>query len=242
MDNILINKTLAIEARESKLENDPRVQAEIRNQTDKILAKYRGQQIQSSAPKIDYAARARENYLANPERFTTPALHDVWHVLVGVKGRTQEQAKARAGEIRARLMAGESPEQLASALYDDESARKNEGNLGYAELKNYDVRFGAAVKKLKVGEVSPVFESEFGFHVAKLRDYRAPKKFPFEAVKEELLNEAETQYLLSVWENHLRKVRNDPKLHVDVEALEALRPKLPPIPPLVPAATAAPKT
>ena len=240
VDNILLNKTLAIEARENKLDGDAKVQAEIRNQTDKVLAKYRGQQVQINAPKIDYLPGAREIYLANPERFTTPPLHDVWHALVSLKGRTREQAKARAEEIRGRLLAGESAELLATSLSDDESAKTNKGNLGRADTKNYDVRFAAAVKKLKVGEVSPVFESDYGYHVAKLLEYVAPVRHPFEAVKEELLHEVESQYLRSVWDNHLRRIRNDPKLFVDAEALDILRPKLPPIPPLVPAA-AAPK-
>ena len=235
VDNILLNKTLAIEARENKLDRNAKVQAEIRNQTDKVLAKYRGQQVQINAPKIDYLPRAREIYLTNPERFTTPPLHDVWHALVSIKGRTKEQATARVEEIRGRLLAGESAELLATSLSDDESAKMNKGNLGRADTKNYDVRFAAAVKKLKVGEVSPVFESNYGYHVAKLREYVAPVRHPFEAVKEELLHEAETQHLLSVWENHLRQISNDPKLFVDAEALDILRPKLPPIPPLVPA-------
>ena len=236
VDNMLLNKTLAIEARENKLDLDAKVQAEIRNQTDKVLAKYRGQQVQKNAPRIDYAPRAREIYLTNPERFTSPPLHEVWHVLVSLKGRTQEQAKARAEEFRARIMAGESAEQLASTLSDDPSAKNNKGNLGFADIKKYDARVADAIRKLKVGEVSPVFESDYGYHVVKLLAYRAPEKSPFEAVKEELITEAETQYLLTVWDDHLRAIRNDPKLFVDIEALDALRPKLPPIPPLVPAA------
>jgi len=241
IDNILINKTLAIEARENKLENDPKVQAEIRNQTEKVLAKYRGQQVQNSAPKIDYLPRARENYLAHPERFTSPPLYDVWHLLVNVTGRTREQAKARADELRARLIAGESAEKLASENSDDGFAKTDKGNLGPAELKNYDERFADAVRKLKPGEISPVFESKFGFHIAKLRDYKAPVKFPFDSVKAELISEAETQYLNSVWDTHLRKIRNDPKLFVDTEAIDAIRPKLPPIPAIVPQPGAVPK-
>ena len=238
IDNILLNKTLALEAREAKLDNDPKVIAEIRNQTEKVLAKYRGQHVQSNVPVIDYNARARETYLANPERFTSPALYDVWHLLVGMKGRTAAEAKTRADEMRAKILAGESIEKLASMYSDDGSAAQNQGNLGLAELKNYDVRFAAAVRKLKEGEVSPVFESEYGFHVAKLREFRAPKKFPFELVKADLLYESETQHRLSVWENHLRKLRNDPKLIVDTDALEALRPKIPALPPLSPLAPA----
>ena len=237
IDNMLLNKTLAIEARENKLDSDEKVQAEIRNQTEKVLAKYRGQQVQRNAPAIDYLPRAREIYLANPERFTSAPMYDVWHVLVNFTGRSKEQALARANDIRSRVLAGESPEQLALTMSDDASARDNKGIVGLADLKNFDVRFAAVIKKLKVGELSPVFESEFGYHITRLREYKAPAKSPFDAVKPDLIFEAETQYLLSVWENHLRKIRNDPKLFVDTEALEALRPKLPPVPPPGPTKT-----
>ncbi|MEP7154192.1 MAG: peptidylprolyl isomerase [Betaproteobacteria bacterium] len=242
VDNILINKTLAIEARENKLENNVQAQAEISNHTDKVLAKYRGLQIQNSAPKIDYLPRAREIYLANPERFTSAPLYDVWHVLVNFTGRTKEQAKVRADELRARLVAGESPEKIAAENSDDGFAKTDKGNLGPSDLKTYDVRFAAAVRKLKPGEFSPVFESEFGFHVAKLRAYKAAVKLPFETVKAALINEAEDQYLNSVWEAHLRKIRNDPKLFVDVEALEQLRPKVAPVPSALPLPGASPKS
>lgn len=230
VENVLINKTLAIEAREHKLDQLPKAQAEIRVQTDKILAKYRGQQVQNESPKIDYMALARESYLANPEKTTVPEKHEVWHILVSNKGRTLEQAMARAGDIRKRLLAGESRESLAQTLSDDPSAPDNRGDLGPRELTKFAPRFADAVRKLKVGEVSPPFETDFGFHVAKLLGHIPAKRYSFDDAKRDLADEAETQHLRSVWGEYLRRIQNDPKLFVDTQALEAIRPKLPEIP------------
>ncbi len=235
VENTLINKTLAMEARENKLDQLPSAQAEIRVQTDKILAKYRGQQVQNEAPKIDYVALAREDYLANPAKTTVPERHDVWHALVGTKGRTMEQAKARAEEIRKRLIAGESRESVAQSLSDDISASDNKGNLGVQELDKLDPRFANAVRKLKVGEVSQPFESTYGFHVAKLLRHIPAKRHAFDDVKRDLAHEAETQHLRAVWSEYLRRIQNDPKLVVDTQALDAIRPKLPDIPKQLPA-------
>lgn len=234
VDNVLINKTLAQEARENKLDVSPKVQAEIANQTDKVLAKYRGQQVQANLPKVDLLALARERYLTSPEKITTQELHDVWHVLVSQKGRTLEQAQARAEEVRKKLLAGESGDKLVEEYSDDPSKKTNKGRLGPNSLKAYDPRFANTVRGLKVGEVS-IAESTYGIHVVKLLDYSPGVRHPFETVKASLLYDAETEYVVSAWNNYVRNLSNDPKLYVDVEALDALRPKLPEIPPAPPA-------
>lgn len=232
LDNILVNKTLALEARENKLDLLPIVQGEIRNQTDKVLAKHRGQQIQNNAPKTDLLSRAREAYLLAPERYSLPARHDVWHVLISTKGRTPDAARQRAEEVRTKIIAGQSREALATEYSDDPSAKDgaapgNAGNLGPNPLSIYDPAFADAILKLKIGDVSPIIQTQFGYHVAVLLSVQPARKIPFETVKSDLLLEAENQYLATIWENHVTKVRNDPKLYVDNDAIDALRPQLP---------------
>lgn len=229
LDNLLTNKTLALEARENKLDESPLVKAEIANQIDKVLAKYRGQQVQANLPKIDLVPRARERYLTSPEKVTTPALYDAWHALITLKGRTMEQAQARAEEVRKKLLAGESRDKLAAEYSDDPSVKMNQGHLGLYNVDGYDPRFAAAIKSLKVGDVT-IVESNHGIHVVKLLEYRPGTRYSFESAKDALMNEAETEYILAAWNNYLRKITNDPKVFVDVEALDSLRPKLPPIP------------
>lgn len=244
LDNLLTNKTLAQEARENKLDQNPKVQAEIANQTDKVLAKYRGQQVQADLPKIDLLPRARERYLTSPEKVTRPAMHDSWHVLISLKGRTAEQAQARAEEVRKKLLAGEPRDRLAADYSDDPSMKVNQGHLGLYNVEGFDPRFAAALKGMKVGDVT-IVESSHGIHVVKLLDYLPSNRYSFESAKHVMLQEAETEYVLSAWNNYLRNISGDPKVFVDVDALEAIRPKLPPIPAavvdeLAPAAKATP--
>lgn len=246
VENLLVNKTLAVEALENKLDADPLVQAEIANQTTKVLAKYRGQQVQANLPKIDLVPRARERYLTAPELVTTQELHEIWHVLISNKGRTPEQAQARAEEVRKKLLAGESTDKLAQEYSDDPSNNLNQGKLGARKLTDYDPRFAKTVKDMKVGDVA-ITETSYGVHVVKLLDHTPGTRYTFEAAKPFLLQEAETEYIVSSWNNYLRNISNDPKLFVDIDALEALRPKLPEIPPVpapseaaVPAAGKAP--
>lgn len=226
VDNILINKTLALEARENKLDALPEAKAEIANQTEKVLAKYRGRQYQNALPKIDHVPRAREIYLTTPERFTTQELHDVWHVLIDLKTRTSEQANARAQEVRQKLLAGESPEKLALEYSDDTSKKTNKGNIGPYNLKDLDPRFAKTVAGMKVQDVA-ITESVYGVHVVKLLNHIPSVRQPFEAAKAALVQDAETEYLRATWNNYLRTIRSDPKLFVDVEALDSLRPKVP---------------
>lgn len=232
IDNILLNKTLALEARENKLQEQPKVKAEINNQIDKVLAKHRGQQVQNEAPKLNHLARAREDYLANPEKYTQPAQYELWHVMISIIGRSREQAKARAEEVRQKLIAGEPREALARNYSDDQDAKLNGGNLGASMLSKFNAEFAQGIQNLRAGEVSKIIETSYGVHVAKVLEYIPPKKVPFDVIKNEIVADAENKYLLSIWERHLQKIQNDPKLFVDVEALDAIRPKItpPPVP------------
>lgn len=235
VENILINKTLALEARQNGLEKEPRIKAEIDNQADKVLAKYRGQQIQKETKIPDLNAKAREMYLTSGNRFIKPAQYDTWHVLVDLKGRTKEQAKVRAEEVRAKLLAGGSRDELARTYSDDISVYQNKGRLGFLGAHSFDPRYAEAIKKMKVGEVGPIVESQFGFHVVELMGVIPEEKITFEMAKEELIYEAQGKYLDSIWSAHIDNIRSDKSLKVNVEALDQVRPKVPEIPKVPPA-------
>ena len=119
---------------------------------------------------------------------------------------------------------------MAQTLSDDPSAAQNKGDLGAREVSKFIPRFAEEVKKLKIGEVSPPFETSYGVHVAQLLGHTPATRHSFDDVKPALVEEAEVQYLRSVWAEYIERIQNDPKLFVDTKALDALRPKLPEIP------------
>ena len=84
-----------------------------------------------------------------------------------VKGRTKEQAMARAAEVLGKVKAGEQTfEELAKEFSDGPSGPQG-GSLGMFKFVGMAKPFSEAAFALEVGAVSDVVETQFGFHVIK---------------------------------------------------------------------------
>jgi NIMA-interacting peptidyl-prolyl cis-trans isomerase 1 len=82
--------------------------------------------------------------------------------------RTREEARLRAQEVRAKAVTGSFDFTDLARLYsDDPSGQEREGTVGRIERKDVVKPFADAAFALKVNEVSPVVETQFGFHIIK---------------------------------------------------------------------------
>ena len=115
------------------------------------------------------------------------------HILVEVnKKRDDADAKARIEEVQKKLEAGEDFASLAKEYSDDIASAKSGGDLGYAGRGIYDPAFEKALFDLKkVGDVSGIVKTQFGYHIIKLTGIEKPKVESFEdkkaALKAELI-------------------------------------------------------
>jgi hypothetical protein len=98
------------------------------------------------------------------------------HVLVAYRGarrapkgitRSKSDAKARAQEALSKIRAGSPFEDIVKQYSDDTGSVDRMGSLGKFHRGDMDPAFGTAAFALRVGEVSDVVETPFGFHVIK---------------------------------------------------------------------------
>jgi len=83
-------------------------------------------------------------------------------------------ARTKADSLRAAIEAGASFEEVAKAHTADESSRENGGDLGWWRRGGGLVpEFERWIFALPAGAMSPVFETQFGYHVARV-DRTAP--------------------------------------------------------------------
>lgn len=84
----------------------------------------------------------------------------------------RQQLKQRAEQIRARAAAGEDFEALAKATTEEPGGKERGGDLGWFGRGRMVAQFEEAAFKLQPGQISPVVETPFGYHVIKVEDRR----------------------------------------------------------------------
>jgi parvulin-like peptidyl-prolyl isomerase len=137
--------------------------------------------------KTYYEAHRKDDFLQLPERITAS------HILINARPQTisqqlqQEQnlkgdalAAAVRGELKNRRTLAEdvrrnaieahaSFDSLAQQFSDDQATRERGGDLGTFARGAHTPAFDDAAFRLRTGEVSQVIETEYGYHIIKLR-------------------------------------------------------------------------
>ena len=78
--------------------------------------------------------------------------------------RTEDDTELELNNIRQRVIDGESFESLAKEFSEDTGSALQGGDLGWLGLGVLAEEFEATMLEMEIGEISPVFQTEFGFH------------------------------------------------------------------------------
>lgn len=90
-----------------------------------------------------------------------------------VNDKEKNAARERIEELRKRITeGGESFAELAKKYSDDSGSGSNGGDLGWQKRGTFVAEFEAMVYKLETDQISPVLETEFGFHIIQLLERR----------------------------------------------------------------------
>jgi peptidyl-prolyl cis-trans isomerase SurA len=85
-----------------------------------------------------------------------------------VNSSAKQATQAKLNDLRARILAGESFEELAKQHSEDPGSGAQGGYLGFFKRKELVPEYEAAALRLEPGQLSPVVESQFGFHLIQL--------------------------------------------------------------------------
>ena len=132
-------------------------------------------------------------YAAHPERFCSPPLWEVSHILYPADPQDAEgraAASRRAGETVEALR--RDPARWAGEVaFSGCPSAKNAGRLGQIGPGETEPAFEAALRRMAAGEIAGPVETRHGVHVLRLDAVAPGAVLPFEAVRDRLRTAAE---------------------------------------------------
>jgi len=127
----------------------------------------------------------RAHYDEHTDEFIAPPTVRASHIVRHPRGPDEaEETYARLQQVREEILDGADFAELAAE--HSECSDEPTGDLGLFPKGQMAETFDAVVFSMRPGEVSPVFLTEFGYHIAKVLERHDAEPREFEEVKEEI--------------------------------------------------------
>lgn len=108
----------------------------------------------------------------------------VSHILLKCNENNEEQIKLKIDSLYAEIVKNpDSFRSIAGKYSEDEGSGSQGGDLGWNLTPNFVPEFDNQIIRLKTGEISKPFKTDFGWHIAILKDRRKTKLESFEREK-----------------------------------------------------------
>jgi peptidyl-prolyl cis-trans isomerase C/peptidyl-prolyl cis-trans isomerase D len=201
-----------IEAEKRKIKDDPIVQERIRQEIYKgLLEKELGDKINAIKVTED---DMKAYYKHNPELRTS-------HILIEIKpGATPEErgaAKKRATEILSEVKKSAKPfEELVNLYTDDVTTKPVGGDIGWQTRITVAPTYYDAAARLRLGEISGLIETEFGFHIIKLTGRNSYQKANKRKLRAAVFDEKKKD----IFDKYFAHLKTEHKIQVYKSALK----------------------
>jgi parvulin-like peptidyl-prolyl isomerase len=187
-EDYLRMKMLAAEGTKAGLDKSADVIAQLNLMRENLVANAQLQKIEEGIKISD--ADLKKKYDEGKTQYEQVKAR---HILVAFKGSpaaqqgkpelTEEQAKAKAEDLRKQIVGGAAFEELAKKESDDVGSGAQGGDLGEFSRGQMVPEFEKAAFDAKVGDVTPIVRTQFGYHIIKVDAHGST---PFEEVKANL--------------------------------------------------------
>lgn len=161
-------------------------------------------------------AEVKAFYDENKEDFNKPEQVKASHILVKVDASaTPEQKAAAKTKIEGLLKqakAGGDFAALAKENSDDPGSKMRGGDLGFFDRNTMVKEFADAAFALKVGDISGVVETQYGYHIIKVTDRQKGGLTPFEKAKPDIVKSFQNKKKSELFKQLIEKIRAEAKI------------------------------
>jgi peptidyl-prolyl cis-trans isomerase C len=201
------------------------MQRRLRLAQEQILAQAYMERFEKAIKTPDFEAHAREVYKADEPRFVVPEQVQLKHILVNFQGRTEEGARLRAEEARAKLVAGENFNRVAREYSNDPNFRSNDG-VYQGSYQLFEPAIAEAAHTLELDQPSPLIRTASGYHVIVVESRAPAKVTPFEKAKRGLIEADQAKYRKEFVDKKLGSITQLKDVVVYTDAIAALTTQL----------------
>jgi parvulin-like peptidyl-prolyl isomerase len=210
------NKIETEEQFQAALKQENMTMADLRKNFEKQMIRSRVEQNEVFGKVGVSEEEARKYYDSHLQEFTTPPSVTLREILVAVpvdanksfNAVKDDEAKAKAQQIRARAVAGESFEKLAADLSDSPS-RSNAGLIGPISVKDLSPDFQKLIESMKPGDITEPIRTQRGYQVLKLESSTGAQTLPFEQAREQIGDRVFTDKRQVEFQKYLEKLRSE---------------------------------
>lgn len=195
------------EAKRRNLNNHPAVKKALELELYKGLLEV---SLADAVEKIKITdAEMKSYYRQNPEMRSS---HILISYPIGASEKQILEAKKRAIKIYKDVITGDKKWSVYVRMYSDDNATKTvEGDVGYQSARTIQPKYYNALKKLKMGAVSPPIQSLYGFHIIKKTGQRSYKRANKDALKIAVFDEKRFQ----IFDKYFEKLKRKYKVRID---------------------------
>ncbi len=128
-------------------------------------------------------------YKKHQEEFTIPEQVHAAHIVMRPNPKNPQVAYNEMKEIRRLLLDGKD---FADIANEHSSCQDDGGDLGWFAPGHMVEGFDTIVFSMDIGEISPIFLTEFGYHIATVYEKKPPQLKPLDEVRDQIIDKLKT--------------------------------------------------
>lgn len=207
LERFIVKKLLLKEAGKEKIEKQKDFEERLSDLREQLI-------IESLLKKKIAVESAQTNedlkqyYEKNKERFKREREINTRHILL----KTEEEAK----QVLTRLANGENFVELARQYSIDPNAKSTGGEIGFHPKGSLLPEYEAEAFKLnKIGQVSGIVKTQFGYHIIRLEGVRPPSYVPFDEVKDFIRQQISQEKQKEILEKYIEDLKKSAKITIN---------------------------